>query len=356
MTSSPLDSAATYESQDPSGLHDRIAALPAQIRQAWDAASALELPADYASAERIAVLGMGGSGIGGSLLRALAVELGAATPVEVVRGYRLPGHVDERTLAIASSASGNTEEIVALAAQAVDRGARCIAVTTGGRLLEYAHQHSIPALVYEWRGEPRAALGWSFATLLAISGKLGLLPGVSPDLEAALRSMRTLVDASSRDVPETGNPAKQLARRLHGKLPVIVGADALAPVAYRWVTQTNENAKSWGLALELPEMNHNAPVGYGGPAALLPLLHVVLLRQRSVHPRVAHRIELTRQQLTAAGVAVEILDVPGASPLEEMLWAIQFGDFASYYLGILNGADPSEVRALDWLKDQMSRT
>jgi glucose/mannose-6-phosphate isomerase len=355
MTGSPLDDAATYDRQDPAGLYARIVALPGQIREAWDAATALNVPDDYARAVRIAVLGMGGSGIGGSLLRALAVELGATTPVEVVRGYRLPAHVDARTLAVASSASGNTEEILTLAQQALDRGARAIAITTGGRLLDLARKNGIPALAYAWQGEPRAALGWSFATLLAIAGRLRLLPDLGPALPAALDHMRSLVDACGRAVPESANPAKQLARRLHGRLPVIAGADALAPVAYRWVTQTNENAKSWGLALELPEMNHNAPVGYGAPPALVPLLHVVLLRQRSVHPRIARRIDLSRQQLAEARVAVEIVDVPGGSALEEILWAVQLGDFASYYLGILNGADPSEVRALDWLKEQMLR-
>jgi len=355
VTPSPLDSPETYDRLDPSGLYGRIAGLPDQVRQAWDAASALALPEGYAGLRRVAVLGMGGSAIGGSLLRALAIELGSATPVEVVRGYRLPGHIDQRTLAIASSASGNTEEVLSLAQQALDRGARTMAITTGGRLLDLARQHDLPAIVYEWQGEPRSALGWSFATLLAITGRLGLLPDVSPGLAGALGHMRALVEAAGQDVPEASNPAKQLARRLNGKLPVIVGADALAPVAYRWVTQTNENAKSWGVALELPEMNHNAPLGYGAPVALLPLLHVVLLRQQSVHPRIARRIDLTPDQLTAAGVAVEVLDVPGASALEEVLWGVQFGDFASYYLGLLNGADPSEVRALDWLKDRMSR-
>ena len=134
---------------------------------------------------------------------------------------------------------------------------------------------------------------------------------------------------------------------------MIVGGDTMAPVAYRWRTQINENAKSWGIALELPELNHNAPVGYGGPPEALPLLHAILLRNVSAHPRVARRIDLTHKQMTAAGVANEIVDVPGDTILQQMLWAIQFGDFASYYLGLLNGADPSEVTALEWLKGEL---
>ena len=351
---SPLDLPQTYDRQDPSGLHDRIAALPAQIEEAWAAAASLPLPEGFAGAERIAVLGMGGSGIGGALLRALAIELEASVPVEIVRGYKLPAFVDEQTLAFASSSSGDTEEIVTLAEQAIDRGVRTIAITTGGALLRLARQHNTPALEYRWDGEPRAAFGWSFATLLALSARLGLVPELGSQLEPAREHMLSVVAKCDREVPEPNNPAKQIARRLHGKVPVIIGADAMVPVAYRWRTQVNENGKSWGIALELPELNHNAPVGYAAPPEAVQLLHAILLRHASVHPRVAKRIELTVEQLSASGVSAEVIDVPGDTVFAQMLWAIQLGDFASYYLGILNGADPSEVRALEWFKKKMS--
>lgn len=354
MAASPLDSTATYDRLDPSALYDRIAALPDQIAQAWAAARALDLPVSYGDAERVVVLGMGGSGIGGSLLRALAIDLGGTIPVEIVRGYRLPAHIDARTLVFASSNSGNTEETTAAFAEAVASGARCVAITTGGRLLEIARQQDIPALTFEWAAEPRSALGWSFASLLAITGRLGLVPDVSDEIDAALAHMRSLAAALGRDVPESSNPAKQMARTWGGRLPVVIGSDALAPVAYRWRTQINENGKSWAIADELSEFNHNAPVGYGLPSAGVPLLHATLLRHAAIHPRIALRIDLSIAQMRAAGVNASVLDVPGDTVLRQMLWAIQFGDFASYYLGILNGADPSEVRALDWLKNKLS--
>jgi glucose/mannose-6-phosphate isomerase len=280
--------------------------------------------------------------------------LDAKTPVEIVRGYRLPAHVDARSLVIASSNSGNTEETTAAFAQAIASGARCIAVTTGGRLLEMAREQDVPSLSFAWNGEPRSALGWSFASLLAICASLGLINDVSHDFDRALADMRSLADAIGRDVPETVNPAKQMARRWFGHVPVVIGAEALAPVAYRWRTQVNENGKSWAIADELSEFNHNAPVGYALPDALVPLLRVTFLRQASVHARIALRIELSLEQMRAAGVEADVLDVPGKGVLSQMLWAVQFGDFASYYLGILNGADPSEVRALDWLKGKLT--
>lgn len=354
MSEAELDAPGLYARLDGEGLYGRIDGLPDQADQAWRAARALDLPAPYREVDGVAVLGMGGSGVGGGVLRALAIDLRARTPVAVVRGYDLPGWVDGRTLAIASSNSGNTEETVAAFEAALAARARCLAITTGGRLLDLARAHEVPALTFAWAGEPRSAFGWSTVSPIAICASLGLLPDVSADYADAVAGMRALVEECGRDVPEVANPAKQLARRLAGRLPVFVGAQALAPVAYRWRTQFNENAKSWAVADELPEMNHNAPLGFGAPAALLPLLRVVLLRHAAVHPRIAIRIDATLQQLAEAGVAAEVLDVPGSSVLAQVLWAVQLGDFVSYYTGLLNGVRPSPVDALDWLKRYMA--
>lgn len=354
MSASVLDTPDIYARLDPTRLYDRIAGLADQIEEAWAAARALALPEQYRDAQRIVVLGMGGSGVGGGLMQALAIDVEARVPVSVVRGYTLPAYVDGRTLVIASSNSGNTEETVTAFESALAAGAQCIAITTGGRLGELARKHDVPVLGFEWTAEPRSALGWSTASLLAICDRLGLMPDLEPELGPALEGMRRLSEECSRATPEAGNPAKELARRLQGNLPMIIGAQSLAPVAYRWRTQINENAKSWAIADELPEMNHNAPLGYGAPEQLLPLLHVLLLRHASVHPRISLRFDATVQQLRAADVAAELVSVPGPSVLAQMLWAIQLGDFTSYYLGLLHGVDPSPMEALVWLKSYMA--
>src|ERR1700674_27836 len=153
VTGSPLDSDDTYSQLDPTGLYGRIAGLPAQIEDAWRAASALELPSGFRAAERVVVLGMGGSGIGGALLRALALDMAVTTSVDVVRGYTLPAQVDARSLVLASSNSGNTEEVVATFDQAIRSGANCVAITTGGKLLDAARAAGVPVLVFAWDGE-----------------------------------------------------------------------------------------------------------------------------------------------------------------------------------------------------------
>jgi glucose/mannose-6-phosphate isomerase len=354
MSQTSLDDDTVYEKLDPDGLIGRIAALPDQIDEAWRAARALALPGAYAGAKRIAVLGMGGSGIGGAMLRALALDLGARTPIDVVHGYRLPAHIDAQTLVLGSSNSGDTEEVISSFAAAIERQAMCVAVTGGGRIASIARDAGVPLLEVQWTHEPRAAVGWSFASLLAICGKLALVPDLADELPAALDAMRAMGAACGREAPEASNPAKQLARRLSGKLPVFVGAETLAPVAYRWRTQVNENAKSWAIADELPEMNHNAHAGYGLPKRTVPLLHAVLLRHASAHPRVALRFDATADEMRRNGVEVEILEINGVTLLAQVLRAVQLGDYVSYYLGLLNGVEPSPVEPLVRLKQLLA--
>lgn len=356
MPEHDLDAPALYERLDSEGLGGRIAALPAQIEEAWAAARSFALPAEYAGATNVVVLGMGGSGIGGAMLRALSLDLGARTPVHLVAGYTLPAWAGAETLVIASSNSGNTEEVVAAFGEAIARRVMCVAVTAGGKVAEMARASGVPLLAVRWDAEPRAALGWSFAAPLALCSALGLAPG--PDLDAdcaaAVEEMRAAAAAIECGVPESRNAAKQLARRLAGRLPVFVGAGALAPVAYRWRTQVNENADSWAIADELPELNHNAQAGYGLPQRVVSLLHAVLLRHASAHPRVALRFDATADEMRRCGVSAEIVEAPGGTLLAQVLRAVHLGDYVSYYLALLNGVHPSRTPPLTAIKERLA--
>jgi glucose/mannose-6-phosphate isomerase len=354
MPDPSLDDALLYERLDPHGLHDRIAGLPDQIEEAVAAANGLQLPGEYASAGAVVVAGMGGSGIGGLLLQGLAAASGSRHAVYVIRGYELPAAIDARALVIVSSNSGDTEETVAAFAQAIDRGLRCVAITAGGKVARMAEAAGVPRLPVSWSHEPRAALGWSFAAPLAICTRLGLVPVAASELADAVKETRSYVRELSREAPEPANTAKQVARRIAGRLPVFVGAEAFAAVAYRWKTQVNENGKSWAVAEEIPEMNHNSPVGYGLPQRIVPLLHAVLLRHASLHPRNALRCEATRDQLVRAGVSAEIVEVGGVALLSQILRGVLLGDLVSYYLGLLNGVAPSPVDALVELKQTLA--
>ena len=357
MTNSTvLEDPAVRAKVDPGGMLESVAGLPEQCRQAWRAAQTLTLPPDYAQIDRILILGMGGSAIAGDMFR-VRLQRESAVPVFNVRQYDLPPFVDGRTLIIASSFSGNTEEALSAFDQALATPAKKLAITAGGKLLATARANGIPVFSYEFGGEPRAALGWGLMPLLAITQKLGLMTGVDRDVDEAITVMESLRGEIGADAPASDNAAKRLAQRLHDRLPVIYGAGPLTEVAHRWKTQLNESSKVWCFFEELPELHHNATVGIELPARIARATTVVMLRSSSLlHPRVRLRYDWTRQLLEKAGVDSVTVDTQGKSALAQIMSSVLFGDYVSGYLALLYGVDPSptaviaELRA--WLAQQ----
>lgn len=330
-----------------------VRGLPQQCRSAWEQAQAFE-PGDLGGILRVVVLGMGGSAIAGDMLRVL-MQRESAVPVFNVRQYELPPFIDERTLLIACSFSGNTEETLSAFEQALATPARKLAITSGGRLLATARANGVPAFTFTFAGEPRAALGFSLMPLLAVAGKAGFMQGVGRDVEEALAVMERQLGAIGEQVPAADNAAKRLAERLHGRLPVIYGAGFLTEVAHRWKTQLNESSKVWCFYEELPEANHNAIVGYGLPGEIAERAFVVFLRSGSLPPRVLLRYEFCQRALRAAGVDFEEMEAPGESALAQMLACVLFGDYVSYYLALLNEVDPTPTTVIDELKAWLAK-
>ncbi|MDD5127775.1 MAG: bifunctional phosphoglucose/phosphomannose isomerase [Dehalococcoidales bacterium] len=349
-----LDASAVYQKYDPDNMLARIHELPAQCEQAWQEISQFKLPADYAMVDKIVILGMGGSAIGGDLAASLAFSE-SRVPVTVNRDYHLPASVDKKTLVIASSYSGNTEETLTAFKDARKAGAKLLAATTAGELKNIAGKESIPAFIFGYKAQPRAALGFSLLPLLGILQKLGFVKDKSADVAEMLKVMRGLAERINENVPTAGNPAKRLAADLHGKIPVIYGSGILADIARRWKTQINENSKGWAFYEVLPELNHNAVVGYQFPAALKDAIKVIMLRSPLLEPRVLLRYQITGELLDKAGVTHEDVAGEGSSALSQMMSLVLFGDYVSYYLAILYEVDPSPVAVIGYLKDRLAK-
>jgi glucose/mannose-6-phosphate isomerase len=354
MNNINLDDAALYKKQDPEGMLERIKELPMQCRLAWDTAMSFELPDDYADIDKVIILGMGGSAIGGDLVRSL-VQSDAPIPVIIHRDYGLPAYVDDRTLLIGSSYSGNTEETLSGFEPALKTGAKKLAITTGGKLQQMAEANNVPVFKIKYKAQPRAALGFSFLPTLGVMQKLGFLKDKSANVDETVKILEGMVAELDEKAPLTENPAKQRAQRLHGCLPVVYGAGIAAEVAHRWKTQINENGKAWGFYEVFPELNHNATVGYPFPPEIAQKIRVVLLRSPSFNERVKLRYEVTTELLKKAGVAFEFVDSEGKSALAEMMSLVITGDFTSYYLAILNKIDPSPVEVISYLKDRLAK-
>ncbi len=355
MSHHVLDDKASLEQLDPHGMLARIEALPEQCEEAWRRAGDLSLPETHADAhggaQDVVLLGMGGSAISSDILRSLAMLTGRK-PVQVVRGYDIPASVGQDTLVVACSHSGNTEETLSAFQQAVDARAQTFVITMGGEIAKLADLADAPIFRYEYAGEPRSSTGHQLMALLALGEKAGLLEPQERAVSEAVSLMKKQRSELGFNSPRDQNPAKQLAERLHGRLPVIVGAGVLDVAAYRWKTQINENSKSWALHETLPEMDHNSIVGFGLPD--ISRLHVVCLRHAALHPRLLLRYKATGEALDDAGVSHEVVEAQGTSALAQVMTAIYFGDLTSYYLALLNGVQPATVEPIDTLKAKLT--
>ena len=348
-----LDNPQTYQQLDPSGMLQHLHELPEQCQRAWQNALKFDLPEDYAKVDKAIILGMGGSAIGGELVRRLAL-LENRLPVWVHRGYDSPPFLDEKTLLIASSYSGNTEETLASFTESLKIPAKKLALTTNGKLKDLAEKEGIPVFLIDYQAPPRAAFPHSFIPLLGIFHKLGLLQDKSADLGRAIEVLKRLSADLAENMPLISNPAKQLATKLLGRLVVIYGAGILSEVAQRWKTQLNENSKTWAFYEVFPELNHNAIVGYQFPPEIRERILVVLLHSSLLQPPISLRYHLTTEILAKVGVNYELVEARGESPLAQIMSLVLFGDYVSFYLAILNKVDPTPVAFIDYLKSRLA--
>jgi glucose/mannose-6-phosphate isomerase len=327
--------------------------FPEQCQRAWQKALKFDLPRDYARVDKAIILGMGGSAIGGELVRRLTL-LENRLPVWVHRDYHLPPFLDRNTLLIASSYSGNTEETLSSFAESLKIPSKKLVLTKGGKLKELAEKEGIPVFLIDYEAPPRAAFHHSFISLLGIFHKLGLLEDKSADLKEAMQVLSKLSAELVESMPLISNPAKRLATKLSGKLAVIYGAGILSEVAQRWKTQLNENSKAWAFYEVFPELNHNAVVGYEFPPETRERILVVLLHSSLLHTRISISYRLTIEILAKAGVSYELVEAMGKSPLAQMMGLVLLGDYVSFYLAILNSVDPTPVASIDYLKSRLA--
>ncbi|MGH2449800.1 MAG: bifunctional phosphoglucose/phosphomannose isomerase [Candidatus Limnocylindria bacterium] len=352
MDASVIESVERIRAGDPEGMLDRIKELAKQVRDGWAIARRAAIPPAYGDVRSITVVGMGGSAIGGDLAAALlADEL--KIPMSVHRDYGLPAFVGRDALVIASSYSGNTEETLGAFEEARKRGAKVVAVTTGGRLAELARANGYPVVTFSYAARPRAALGYSLALVLGVLSRAGFARDLSADIEAALADVAKLeerVHEGSRV-----NDAKRLAIALAGRIPFVYGAGAMGVMARRVKGQWNENAKNWAAFDVMPELNHNAVVGFPHPAVAKEALAVLFLRSDHDNPRNRLRFEVTKELLDRAGVPYHTLSFPGPTMLSEVLQMTYFTDYVTFYLALLQGADPSPNTSIDLLKDRLAK-
>jgi glucose/mannose-6-phosphate isomerase len=324
--------------------------IPNQLRDAlWRVESAQLAHED--SPNGLVVAGMGGSGIGGWLARE-ALGDRAMRPMVLARDYGLPAWTTPETMVLCSSYSGNTEETLAAYEAAGILGARRIVATTGGKLAAAAREEGVPVVPLPGGFQPRAAVAYALVVALEVAAACGAGESLRSEIDVAAAHIEELI-ALWRPGGDQDEFPKELARGLQGTVPQIAGAGLTAPIAYRWKTQFNENAKVPAFAAELPELDHNEIVGWE-TAPEFGRFSAVFLDDADLQPRIRQRIELTRGLIASAAAATFRVETAGQSRTERLLSLVVLGDLVSLYLAVLRGVDPTPVTLIQNLKNALA--
>jgi glucose/mannose-6-phosphate isomerase len=320
----------------------------------YDDASKLagRIKVSYPKSNNIIVAGMGGSGIGGDLLKDWARGR-IDVPIEVNRDYQLPAYAGKKTLVLITSYSGDTEESLGAFLDALKHKCMVFCVSSDGALLENAERLNVPYLRVPGGMPPRAALSYLFVPLLLCLEKTGLVSGVLDELEEALKLLEKISADNSPDKEVKDNFSKTLALNIGQTAPVVYGFGFYRGVAQRFKQQFNENSKVPAKWEVFSELNHNEIVGWEKAGELGKCFSAIFIRDKEEPKEIHSRIEITKELVGKAGLGLFEVQVQGKSPLAKMLSTVCVGDFTSVYLAVLHGVDPTPVKTISYLKDKL---
>ncbi len=340
--------AAPAGALDSVGMWELTAGLPEQVEAAIDLAAGIDRLPHHDDIENVVFLGMGGSGIAGDLVREVAGPF-MPVPIVVHKGYSIPNFIGEHTLVFAVSFSGNTEETIDAATNAMMQGGHLVTLSSGGELQELARGWDAAHIALPPIPMPRAGIGAVGIPPLVVLERCGLFPGASSWARAAVEQLKKRRDELVADQ----NPAQALAARIGTATPVIYGGGGLGgTAAMRWKCQVNENAKRHAHFNQSPELCHNEICGWNKSAP--PGVHVVDLRHEFEHPQLARRFEFVDGLIRELGIPIDSVEAAGEGPLAQLMDLVIFGDFVSLHLAYDAGVDPGPIDVLDRLKADLA--
>lgn len=304
--------------------------------------------ADFeADIDNVVLAGMGGSALGALLTTTWPNH---KVPFVICRDYDIPPFVGPRTLFIASSYSGNTEETLSALEQAESSGAVIAVISAGGKLGERAKQKEYPLAALPAGMQPRYAALYNFKAVISILQASGAYSkSIDDELSVAAAHIKAAMDDWRPDIASSKNRAKQIALDLIGKSPVIYASPAMFPAAYKWKISINENAKNVAWCNQIPEFNHNEFIGWSSHPIEKPYA-VVDLRSSYDHERIQKRFDVSARMLSGKRPMPITIEAVGDSPLQHLLWLVALGDFVSLYMALLNGIDPTPVELIEKFK------
>jgi len=359
-----LDRIGEIKKIDKSDMLGQCIKTPQYSRDVVERAERIELPAKvnisrkvsikYKKPRHIVITGMGGSAIGGEILKDwLRDEL--PIPIEISRDYTLPAYANKDTLVFAISHSGETEETLSSFVDALHKKCMTVSITSGGHLLSFSKKLNLPFVQIPEGLPPRAAIPYLFFPLPILLEKIGVLFNVKEEVDETIRIMKTLGETNSPKIPVKNNLAKKLALELIGTVPVVYGFKQYNAIAHRLKTQFNENSKVVSRYDVFPELNHNEVVGWEAPEALTKHFSVIIIRDHNESSEIRRRIDATKSLALKGAKKVLEIYASGDGKLAKMFSVLHIGDFVSVYLAILQKKDPTPVETISAIKEEIKK-
>ncbi len=352
-----LDNLDQIEKLDKGGILTSISDLSNQIKQSWEEVSTLHFGKLYAGVQNIVVAGMGGSALGGRIVDSLFNDR-LRVPLEIETSYHLPNYVNSKTLVILSSYSGNTEETIAAANNAVSKKAQVFIVTTGGKLAELAKEEDLISYVfrptYNPSNQPRMGLGYSLGVILAILGKNNFVTVTEEEIKETTKTAEEFIHEFGVRISESKNVAKSIAKSLHNKIINLMASEHLSGVAWAFKNQINENSKTFSTFFEISESNHHLLEGLKYPTSLREKAIFFLIESPHYYERIIKRYPITLDVIEKNGGKGLIYKTTSKTKLGEVVEILVLGSYISFYLAMLNDINPSPIPWVDYFKERLA--
>lgn len=351
-----LDDLDQIKTLDAANMAGSIELLPEQIQQTWDEVGIISFPDDYRSVKRIVFSGMGGSALGAYVAKYLYTT-SLTQSFEIVNDYHLPGYVDAQTLVVAGSYSGTTEETVSGLKEALAKGAKTVAIATGGTLESLAKDAAMPFYKlnpkFNPSNQPRMGIGYSVFALLRILDRLDIISIRDQDIEELKTILKQNNSSFGINTPLAKNRAKKMVTTIYGRVPIFIAGEFLIGAIHAIRNQMNENAKSLAIYFPLPELDHHLLEALKFPAHIQEQDHYIFFHSSLYSPRIAKRSEITRQVVEENGHTTSLFEPRAKIALAQVIESIHFGSYVGYYLALLNDIDPSPIPWVESFKKKL---
>ncbi len=358
MPVSFLDDLTKIKKLDSQNMLGSLQLLGKQVEQVWEVAQKLKVPVNHSKTDRIVVLGMGGSALGADVIKRMYAEE-LRVPLEVVNDYHLPRMVNNKTLVVASSYSGNTEEVISGAKEAKKRKVKLLVITSGGKLGTWAKKNNIPALVFPTDNNPckspRMGIGYSIVGQIVLFSKAGLLRLSQKKVKEVVKTIALYDTKYGTLTPLKENTAKQVARKTVNKSIWYIASEHLIGNAHVAANQMNENGKRFAGYFTIPELNHHLLEGMINPISNKKELLFVTIESELYDKRTQKRYSVTKKVLKKTNINYTEYECKEADKLLQVCEVLVFASYLSYYSAILKKIDPTDIPFVDYFKKQMKK-